>query len=55
MLDAEAMMLEFKDGVERLLALRQRRRRMEMREQMRENPTEEKEKLAEFLALCQGA
>ncbi len=55
MLDAEAMMLEFKDGVQRLLALRQRRRRMEMREQMRENPTEEKEKLAEFLALCQDA
>lgn len=54
MLDAEAMALEFKDGMERLLALRRRRRRMEMREQMRENPSAEKEKLAEFLALRLG-
>ena len=54
MLDPQATVDEFKQGVGRLLDQRGRQRRMELREELRDNPTEEPEKLAKILALRQG-
>ncbi|MYH16656.1 MAG: DNA primase [Gammaproteobacteria bacterium] len=55
MLDAEGLAVEFREGLERLRELAGRRQRSELVERMRGDPAEEKERLAEYMALRQSA
>ena len=55
MLDAEALAVEFREGLDRLRALADRRQRSKLLEQMRGDPAGEKERLAEYMALRQSA
>ena len=55
MLDAEGLAVEFREGLERLRELAGRRQRAELVERMRGAPAEEKERLAEYIALRQSA
>lgn len=55
MLDADGLAIEFREGLERLRELAGRRQRSELLERMRGDPADEKERLAEYMALRQGA
>ena len=55
MLDAEGLAVEFREGLERMRELAGRRQRSELVERMRGDPAEEKERLAEYMALRQSA
>ena len=54
MLDADGLAVEFREGLERLRELAGRRQRSELRQQMRDDPAAERERLAEYMALRQG-
>ena len=55
MLDADGMAVEFREGLERLRQLADRRRGSQLLERMRGDPAEEKERLAEYMALRRNA
>ena len=55
MLDADGLAIEFREGLERLRELAGRRQRSELLERMRGDPVDEKERLAEYMALRRGA
>ena len=55
MLDAEGLAVEFREGLERLRELAGRRQRSELVERMRDDPSDEMEKFAEFIAHRQSA
>lgn len=54
MLDADGLAVEFREGLERLRELADRRQRSQLLERMRGDPAGEKERLAEYMALRQG-
>lgn len=55
MLDANGLAVEFREGLERLRELASRRQRSELVERMRDDPSDEMERLAEFIAQRQSA
>ena len=54
MLDAEGLVIEFREGLDRLRELAERRRRSDLLERMRGDPADGKERLAEYMALVRG-
>ncbi len=55
MLDRHGLAIEFREGVERLQELAARQHRTKLLERMRGNPSDEKARLAEYIALRQSA
>ena len=55
MLDAGGLMAEFREGMERLRELAARQLRSGLRQQMRDDPSAERERLAEYMSLRQSA
>ena len=54
-LDAGGLMAEFREGMERLRELAARQLRSGLRQQMRDDPSAERERLAEYMSLRQSA
>ena len=55
MLDADGLAVEFREGLERLRELAGRRQRSELLERMRDDPSDEMERFAEYIAQLQSA
>ena len=54
-LDADGLVVEFHEGLKRLRELADRRQRSQLLERMRGDPADEKERLAEYMALRRSA